>query len=376
LSAANFRRYVMPGLVFQGVLIGGGYGTGREIVEYFMQYGPRGGLLGLFGVTLPVWAVMLAVTFEFAREFRTYDYRSLLIKLLGRFWVSFEIFYIALLLVVLAVVGSAAGVLLRDFFGIPYSAGVVAMLGAVGLLTFMGSRTIEKTFSVWSIFIYLVYLSFLAVATARFGDDIGANLASGTPAAGWALAGFKYGLYNMCVIPAILFCVRHIETRRQAVSAGLIAAVLGLLPAAFFYLAILGQYPEVVTQEIPAVYALERARVPAMLVVFVIMLFGTLIQTGTGFIHGVNERIEQTLAGAGRHLPDWLRPVIAVALLAVSLGLAKFGIITLVARGYGLISWGIFVIYFVPLVTVGLYRIIRRRRTLTTIGGDLDRADP
>jgi uncharacterized membrane protein YkvI len=360
MNAVTFRRYVMPGLVFQGVLIGGGYGTGREIVEYFMRFGPVGGILGLFVVTLPVWAVILAVTFEFARRFESYDYRSLLMNLLGRFWISFELFYVTLLVIVLAVVGSAAGVLLRDFFGIPYLIGVVLMLGAVGFLTFRGSGLIEKSFSVWSILIYLVYLSFLVVSLVRFGDDIGSNLASAETLPGWALGGFKYGLYNMCVIPAILFCVRHIETRRQAISAGLIAAVTGLLPAFFFYLAILGQYPEVVTQEIPAVFVLEQAKVPALLVVFVIMLFGTLIQTGTGFIHGVNERIQHTLAARGKKFPNWQRPVIAVALLVLSLGLAKFGIITLVARGYGMISWGIFVIYFVPLVTVGLYKIIRR----------------
>ena len=360
MSAATFRRYVMPGLVFQGVLIGGGYGTGREIVEYFMQFGPLGGLLGLFFITLPVWAVILAVTFEFARTFEAYDYRSLLINLLGRFWISFELFYVTLLVVVLAVVGSAAGVLLRDFFGVPYIVGVSVMLGAVGFLTFKGSGLIEKSFSVWSILIYLVYISFLVVSLLRFGDAIGSSLAGGETAPGWKLGGFKYGLYNMCVIPAILFCVRHIETRRQAVSAGLIAAVIGILPAFFFYLAILGQYPEVVAQEIPAVFVLEQARVPALLVVFVIMLFGTLIQTGTGFIHGVNQRIEHTLASRGKEFPDWQRPVIAIILLLLSLGLAKFGIIALVARGYGLMSWGVFAIYFVPLVTVGLYKIIRQ----------------
>jgi uncharacterized membrane protein YkvI len=362
MSAITFRRYVMPGLVFQGVLIGGGYGTGREIVEYFMQFGPRGGFLGLFTITLPVWAVTLAVTFEFARLFRSYDYRSLLINLLGRFWFVFELFYVSLLVVVLAVVGSAAGVLLRDFFGIPYLIGVVMMLGAVGFLTFKGSGLIERSFSVWSIVIYLVYISFLLVSVLRFGTDIGSNLAKGEALPGWTLGGFKYGLYNMCVVPAILFCVRHIETRRQAVSAGLIAAVTGILPAFFFYLAILGQYPDVVTQEIPAVYVLEQARVPALLVVFVVMLFGTLIQTGTGFIHGVNERIQRALAVRGRDFPDWQRPVIAIAFLVLSLGLARFGIIALVARGYGLMSWGIFGIYFVPLVTVGLYKIIRQPR--------------
>ena len=359
MGSGTFRRYIMPGLVFQGVLIGGGYGTGREIVEYFMKFGPLGGILGLFGVTLPVWAVILAVTFEFSRRFQTYDYRSLLMALLGRFWVVFEVVYVALLLVVLAVVGSAAGVLLRDFFGIPYLIGVVLMLAAVGFLTFKGSGLIERSFSVWSICIYLVYVAFLVASALRFGGGIGASLAGGAMLPGWVVAAFKYGLYNMCVIPAILFCVRHIETRRQAVSAGVLAAVIGVLPAFFFYLAILGQYPGVVTQEIPAVYVLQRIQAPVLLVAFVIVLFGTLIQTGTGFIHGVNERIQHTLAARGREFPDWQRPVIAVALLALSLGLARFGIIALVARGYGWMSWAIFAIYFVPLMTVGLYKIAR-----------------
>jgi len=360
MSAGTFRKYVMPGLVFQGVLIGGGYGTGREVVEYFMRFGPRAGILGMVAVTLPVWALMLAVTFEFARKFGTYDYRSLLMNLLGRFWISFELFYITLLVIVLAVVGSAAGVLLRDFLGVPYLVGVVVMLGAVGFLTFKGSGLIEKSFSVWSIFIYVVYVAFLVVSALRFGGAIASHLGASASSPGWALSAFKYGLYNMCVIPAILFCVRHIETRREAMAAGAIAAVIGLLPAFLFYIAILGQYPDVVSQEIPAVHVLEQARLPALLVAFVVMLFGTLVQTGTGFIHGVNERIQHALAARGKEFPDWQRPAIAVALLLVSLGLARFGIIALVARGYGLISWGIFAIYFVPLMTVGVYRICAR----------------
>jgi uncharacterized membrane protein YkvI len=360
VSSGSFRRYVMPGLVFQGVLIGGGYGTGREIVEYFVRFGPLGGILGLFAVTLPIWALTLAVTFEFSRRFKTYDYRSLLTHLLGRFWSIFELLYLAILVIVLAVVGSAAGVLLRDFFAVPYSVGVFMMLAAVGFLTFKGSDLIERSFSVWSIFIYLVYAAFLVVAALRFGDGIRANLVHGETLPGWGVAAFKYGLYNLCVIPAILFCVRHIETRRQAVAAGVIAAVIGLLPAFLFYLAILGQYPGVVTQEIPAVYVLQHARAPALLVAFVIMLFGTLVQTGTGFIHGVNERIQHSLAVRGREFPNWQRPLIAIALLVASLGLARFGIIALVARGYGWLSWGIFAIYFVPLVTVGLSKIIRQ----------------
>ncbi|MEW5901390.1 MAG: hypothetical protein AB1715_08025, partial [Acidobacteriota bacterium] len=134
-----FKKYFLPGFVFQGVVIAGGYGTGRELVEYFMRYGPLGGLLGMFGLTLVLWAVVLAASFEFSRKFRAYDYRTLLRKILGPFWVIFEILYLILLLIVLAVVGSAAGVLLRDNFGIPYLGGVALMLTSIGFLAFKGA---------------------------------------------------------------------------------------------------------------------------------------------------------------------------------------------------------------------------------------------
>ena len=35
LKSATFKKYLLPGFVFQSVTIGGGYGTGRELVEYF-----------------------------------------------------------------------------------------------------------------------------------------------------------------------------------------------------------------------------------------------------------------------------------------------------------------------------------------------------
>ena len=33
----KFRAYILPGVVFQAVIVGGGYATGREIVEYMAK---------------------------------------------------------------------------------------------------------------------------------------------------------------------------------------------------------------------------------------------------------------------------------------------------------------------------------------------------
>lgn len=35
-------RLVLPGIILQSVLIGGGYATGREIVEYGAKFGAMG----------------------------------------------------------------------------------------------------------------------------------------------------------------------------------------------------------------------------------------------------------------------------------------------------------------------------------------------
>ena len=73
LNSHFFKVYVIPGCVFQSVMVGGGYGTGREVVEYFTQFGLYGGMLGLL-VTFLVMATVLALTFELARVSRSYDY--------------------------------------------------------------------------------------------------------------------------------------------------------------------------------------------------------------------------------------------------------------------------------------------------------------
>src|ERR1700685_75485 len=103
----SLLRYIVPGLVIQAVLVGGGYATGRELVEFFISKGPATGIAGLAltGLWISGGAV---VSFELARRYRAFDYRSFCRIFLGRFWVLFELGYCALLLLVLSVLSAGA----------------------------------------------------------------------------------------------------------------------------------------------------------------------------------------------------------------------------------------------------------------------------
>ena len=61
-----FRRYLLPGFVFEAAVIAGGYATGRELVEFFLPAGPWGGLLGMV-VSMLFWSAVLMISFELAR---------------------------------------------------------------------------------------------------------------------------------------------------------------------------------------------------------------------------------------------------------------------------------------------------------------------
>jgi uncharacterized membrane protein YkvI len=60
-----FNVYIVPAAVFISVVMGGGYGTGRELVEFFTRCGILGGLLGI-GVAASVFALVLVCTYEFS----------------------------------------------------------------------------------------------------------------------------------------------------------------------------------------------------------------------------------------------------------------------------------------------------------------------
>lgn len=358
----KLRKFLVPAFVFQSVVIAGGYGTGAELREFFLEYGAIGGLVGMLAISMVMWAVICAASYEFARVFKTYNYRSFFKELLGKFWFLYEICYIVLLMIVLAVVASSAGTILTELFGWDYNIGVgILMLGILALVYF-GTEAIENVLSFWSFVLYAVYILFMLVVFVKYGGNISNALANGTMEPGWLMGGFKYGVYNLGIIPAVLFTLRDIETRSEAVIAGLMSGLIGMLPALFLYLSMLGYYPEIMDATVPTVYMLSNLGMDWLNIVFQIVLFGTFIETGAGFIFAVTERVDEALVERGKTPSKALSVVITLALIVMGVFIAQFGLLSLIAQGYGTITWGFFFIYVVPVMTLGIYKVQKRLR--------------
>lgn len=356
-----FRAVVLPGFVFQGIVIGGGYATGREIATFFMPNGPAGGVLGL-AVTALIWSAVLAVSFAIAFQQQVFDYRTFFRRLLGRFWPAFEILALLLMTMVLAVVAAAAGEVLYQLIGLPRAGGTALMLLATALLAWGGGDWLEGFTSLWSSLLYVTYVVLMAWCFSRFSDDIRASVSNVNIGDHWLRDGIRYAGYNIAVAPIVLFTVRHATSLRQAVVAGLLAGPLGLLPAACLFVAMLSGYPAIVDVPVPSLVLLGRLNAPWFSVVFQIVLLGTLVQTGLGLVHAVNERIAGTFVDAGRSMPASLRPVVAITLMFVAVVLAtRVGLVRLVADGYGMLTFGFIAVFVIPVLTVGLRQVLKHR---------------
>ncbi|MDD4843292.1 MAG: hypothetical protein PHU31_03030 [Anaerotignum sp.] len=360
LSSKKFQKYFVPGIVFQSCVIAGGYGTGRELVEYFMGYGPLGGMLGMAIISLLTWSIVCGVSFAFARKFKVYDYKNFMKKLMGPGWIVFEVAYIIFILIVLAVVSASAGSILHGLFGLNKWFGIIGMSTAVFLLVMNGSEMIEKVLSLWSFVLYGVYILFLVLVISKYSSVIGQNFASVPVTGNWVFGGFQYAFYNLAIIIAVLYTIRHCDTEKEAFTSGLIAGLIGILPGLFLFVAMAGFYPVIVDQELPVDYILSQMNMPWLRYIFQIVLFGTLIETGSGLIYSITDRIAEGYKSNGKEVPKWSTPVISVVLLVITTFISSYGLINLIAKGYGTLAWIFFFVYVIPIMTLGVYKLMKK----------------
>jgi uncharacterized membrane protein YkvI len=248
-------------------------------------------------------------------------------------------------------------------FGAPRWAGMLALLlGVTGFVAF-GSKVVEQLFAWVSILLYGVYALFLVLALTTFGHDIAAAFAVPFQIGGDALVGgTTYAGYNIIGAVIILPVTRHLLSDRDAVTAGLIAGPLAMIPAFVFFVCMCAYAPEVSGAALPSDVLLAKLNLPIFRMLFQLMVFAALLESGTGAVHAINERVAGAVqARMGRPFGIRARAACALALLVFCMVLAeKVGLVGLIAGGYRLLAYALIALYVAPLATIGLIRLTKR----------------
>jgi uncharacterized membrane protein YkvI len=140
------------------------------------------------------------------------------------------------------------------------------------------------------------------------------------------------------------------------VAAGLLAGPLAMIPAVIFFIC-MAAWPETAAQVLPSDFLLERLDFPPLRWIFQAMIFGALLESGSGCVHAVNQRIGSVI---GHDLSWKVRLACSATLLVGAVFLAsRFGLVTLIARGYRFLAWAFLAVYVLPLFTLGVRKLAR-----------------
>lgn len=384
LVSGPFGRLVLPAVVLQSVLIGGGYATGREIVAYGARFGSRGwiAVLAIFlGFTVTAF-----FTFEVARRYRAYEYKSFVRRLIGPMWPAFDLLFVVMAVVIIAVMASAAASILEETLSVPPGVGTTGVVVAVGIATYRGASFIEVFKSAGTTALYVAYLVFAGLVVSARWDALGAALLEGGAAGGVGAldaasavtpgapvlavlgTGALYVGYNLAVYPAVLFTLHRQRTRTDTGTAALLSGLLMTIPFALTWLCLMGFYPdpEVFDAPVPWLPMLRSLDLPFLVGVFGLVMGWTLLETSVGLIHALLNRIDADLerldAGPLADLGGLTRLQSGLLGAGVLLGaalLSRVGIIALVSRGYTYMGYAFIALFALPLLTVGAWKVLR-----------------
>ena len=365
----NLGKYLLPGIVLQSVMIGGGYATGREIVEYGAKFGAYGWYAGL-GI-MAGFALVAVLCYELIRLYHVYDYKSFIQSIAGPLYPVFDLVYTVFMVIILAVMSSATGAVVQQMFGVSHWFGVVGIMVVAGLLNFYGEKVISFFETFGTVALYVGYLTFSVLVISGHTGNIAAVMASSdhsyVPDAtmGHALwTGLLYMACNLVVFPASFFTVKKQTKRKESVVSGIVAGLLATIPWFLTYFSVMGFYPskEVLGAQVPWMVMMQESGAPSWLMVAFSFIMGwTLVETATGMIHALLERVDKGLEEKGRTaLSRRNKGLTTVVIMACAVALAQVGIIDLIAKGYMALAYAFMALFLLPLLTVGVYKIFQK----------------
>jgi uncharacterized membrane protein YkvI len=300
-------------------LIGSGFATGQESLQYFASYGLAGSV-GALLVTLIIYAFFVPVVLKDAHNLRLKSANDIFTyyggKYIGKFFgVASPIFLYAIYATML----SGAGAALNEHLGWHTQIGIFAMALAVLVTVILGLNGLVAVVS--KLGPIIVALAIIVGAIGIIINPSGitesntaiSNLDVLQAAPNWFISGWIFpGLGLLMLIPFLAGLGRNTHSNREAKVSGLVGATLFVLALAIVAYGILANIENVYDKQIPLLWIAQQVFTEAG-GIFTFVLFAGIYTTAVPLLWAAINRIEPN---------DTSKRSKVIALIGTVLGLA------------------------------------------------------
>ncbi|MEW9050269.1 MAG: hypothetical protein AB2392_03880 [Neobacillus sp.] len=288
----NWAAAFQIAAVYVGTVVGAGFATGREIVEFFSRFG----FFGFISILMSGYLLIMlgSKLMRIAAQINAVSYQEFNVHLFGKIaGKGINIIMLIMLLGVSAVMLAGAGAVFEEQLGLSKSLGVFLTIFLSFIVMLVGTKGIfaVNSFVVPIMICFSLMLMTISIRQADFLDKL---LFIPYAVDGWksVLAPFSYSALNLALAQAVLVPIANEIKDDWTIKWGGIlggAALTVILLSSHFTLIML---PNVEVYEIPMAIIMKQIA-PFFYWIFVLVIYGEIFTSVIGNVFGLDRQLKQ-----------------------------------------------------------------------------------
>ena len=352
---------------------GGGFASGAQIYQYFINYGIWCLVLPL--LTQGLYAFFFWYGMRYAYKHKTYDYRSFSDSFYGktRYVMSnlYEVCYLIMIGTASAAAFATGGSTIQTLTGMPYWLCTVIVAAFIFLIALFGTGVVRKCASTLSVLIIIGLVVVLVPNIIAQWDSIVSSM--GRMAGGeMTVLSKESGAFGPALWSAVLYfffqlasvsvMYQHVEPVTDPKQIN--KAAVGMFICNFFAmeLSIVGllaisYVAELATASVPMLVLVEKGVGASVLtpIISLLIILGA-ISTAVNMISGIVTRcvnaVERRIASPEKKKSGHLarNAVFTLIFTFLAFAIAQFGLMAVVSKGYSYLGYAALITLFIPFV--------------------------
>lgn len=343
---------------------GGGFATGNQANQFFVisgWWGPASAVLAILLLTLTVRQAMTMYNLHGLSNYK--ELFHVLYHPFDKLELVFEVYFFIMTLMATSASIAGAGTLFQDVMHIPYGVAILFVGLILLLLTIFGADLVRKVSTVMSLLILICALTIFVVGIANRPMEIMAVFEEGPQLSqlpGALLRSFQYAGFQSASIPTMVVCGTVLLNKKECGKSMWISFAMNALALCLAVFMLTGWQSYYSGVEggtvIPTLTVCKALNIGALAWAYYICLLLCFLSTGVTSVFGFTERFDKTKVFSGIRQENLRRGVVALLIMAVSMGISLVGLSSIVKYGYGYCGYIGIAIIVVPFLTVGVYK--------------------
>jgi len=351
------KNILKMGSAFIGIIVGAGFASGQEILQYFTSFG----LLGIVGaiISTALFAYLGMTLTRLGSRMRATSHKEVIYKISGRYLgIVVDCIIILTLFGVGAVMIAGAGSNLNQQFGLPPFVGSLLMVVLVFLTILLNVDKVVGVIGSITPFLIFSVIGVSVYCLATMGDTTFMELDSDatkvpTTLPNWFISAINYVSFNIAVGASMALVMGGAEKNEKTAAWGGFVGGLGLgLLILLSHLAIFSRIDTVADADLPML-AIMNDISPILATFMAFILYGMIFNTAVSMYYAFGARFIPTGTKGFKGF--------VFITLVIGFGLSFFGFKNLVAHFYPYIGYlGLFLVAALIYISFKLPAKVRR----------------